>query len=260
MKNRFVSTLLKSRSILLLVGAVSLLAGCGRSDKVYPDRAGSLVGIDGRNPLPREIYDQSANDASVKLAADGTTSRSLAIQLKSDAGITNRALLGLSAFDEEKLDVLDGITFDSKIQSGSSNASVILVVDLNCSRANRKIRVVTATNDRLAAGVDQSNGYKRFTANFNAAIWTTMGDQPITDNGTILVPEVSAAPVSLADLIASTQKGVCVVNAKSGDKALPNVETSGILLSLSSATKSELFINRITVGTKIIDEKTWGQQ
>lgn len=265
--------------VLLVLGA------CGRETKIYPDPHPATTSSlptdptitigDGRNPLPKNFFDQSVNQAKVDIAIDGVSATSTALRLQTfpttnaaggfnGSGTGNRALLGQAKYSQTKLSALGTITFDTKIATGTEGVSISLIVDLDCT-ATLSPRVLIADSVALAPGTSQPGGYSRMSADVSTAVWQISGAslKDPSDASIELISALGSATHSTLTSLLAKYPNACVRNLASGDDSFPkNIPTAGVIFTLgdgNTTAANSAFINRITIGSDVYDAQTWGQ-
>lgn len=283
MRNTFIAFWRRSfSSLTIAMCAISLLAGCGRDNKIYSDPivpSGDEEPrlIDGRKSLPPGFFDHSVNQASVEMSLDGTTDRSVAIRLITwpernrdhafnGSGRGNRALLGIAHYSGRKLSEIGNISFDAKLIVPAHNVELLLVTDLYCDGSD--IRVLIADADALSSfDFDLAgDGYIRYRAGLNDQKWKAL-DNPIMDpeNPAIeLIPDASGLDAADLTALIDAYPNACIRNSVTKESEMPReLPVSGVLFSLGHNMHIDYagaFIRRIEIGTDVYDSSDWSAQ
>lgn len=264
------SALSKSSSFaILLLGSLLFTGtlGCGRANKVYPDR--SSVGTNtngddtvhiGDRTLPKNFVDQSANKGSASLTSQKDIELKVLAGANADgafngSGTGNLAILGLSAFNQKRLADVGTISFDSKTTLGTSKASLVLLVDLECKAVIDARALFVETPDEGGA---QSDGFTRQDVKAAAAVWTVTGTDLKDGQGNTLIS--ASQPGPLTSLLAA-YPDACLRNANSQEPTLTKIPTAGLMITLGSPTtvdQAHVLIRRIEIGTQVFDSTDWG--
>ena len=264
-----------------LLGLTIGMLGCGRENKLYPNANDprqsfgigaegppGQTGQDGRDYLPAGFFDHSVNQASVDLALDGSTAESVALRLRTQpidndpgayngTGDGNKAILGLSQYDNTSLQSFDSISFESKVFAGSQQLYVNLIVDLYCDGSNLKIVVADFTS--LGSSTPLSYGYSGWYAAASQAKWRAVGgiQDPAIPANTILPSHLALGSGKLSD-VAAAYPFACLVNAETGDGGMPKGQpTSAVMLILGDSTTKSFngaFVRQITVNADTYSE------
>lgn len=266
----------------LAVCALSLLAGCGRDNKIYSDPIEPSGDeeprlIDGRKSLPTGFFDHSVNQASAEMALDGTTERSVAIRLITwpetnhyyafnGSGGGNRALLGIARYSGHKLSEIGSISFDAKILEPSHKVEVLLVADLHCDGSD--IRVLIADADALESSDvdDVGDGYFRYRAGINDPKWKALDDSIMDPENltTELVPWDGGLETADLTALIDAYPNACIRNSVTNESEMPRaLPVSGILFSLGHRFHTYYagaFIRRIEIGADVYDSSDWSAQ
>ena len=268
---------------LLSVGLSAVSLGCGRSDTVYGTiepvkvAVGPPISIDGRSVLPRGFYNQSVNSAGVDIWSDNSNSPYLRLRILDSSqngassggfngsGKGNRALVGISLYDNTALANFAGLEMDSKTSTGNLTLDALLIVDLNCAPNNgnshASLVVLRAEASRLNSVLDLEGGFKRYSALTSDSVWTSSQGDLVDpgNNATLLLPKSGGTASASLDALINAYPNACLKNTASGDPGLPrNIGTAAVLISLGSDTSTDiatLLIDRIKVNTDVY--KIW---
>ena len=264
MKSMQVSKILASTILIALSGL-----GCGRSDHVYSDPAstGSAVGIEKRT-LPTGVIDESTGTAKASLEAAPSSTTDLVLRLQTPDGTGNRALLGINDQSETKLKTLTTVSYSAKITTGTVGPTVLMIVDLACDTAHPNLHVLTATFSDLTTAAADANGYSLSTADFDQAHWKASGAAIVDSNSTVLLSSNADSSSTAQPLTAllSQFPDACLTNTSVTSTDLATTQNAAISFSIGSADSSvasaatTVDFSTLTIGTKIIDAKVWGNQ
>lgn len=273
MKNVFSIIQLK---YLLLTGIVaSGIIGCGRETKIYTDPAPVVTTPEtpatrnGRSVLPEDFYDHSVNRGQVDIALDGAEGDSIALRLltrpgSNDAGSFNgsgqgnRAILGVSSYDNNSLSSISAISFDAKNFMGTEQVSVLILVDMTCN--DSAPRIFSINGSAISSVTDVDNGYKRYRITLTDESWQVSGSALMDpDNSAVtLVPSTSDPTRASLSALLSKYPNACLRNAATSDDSLPKgAPTSAVLFALgdpSTTSANGVFINRLTIGDDVYAE------
>jgi hypothetical protein len=260
-----------SRYALLSCLVLGLLtSACGRSNAILLEAQTPAevqpVSTDGRSTLPKDLYDQSVNAASVRTGLDGVSDSSKALQFRivggtqaaggfNGGGTGSRAILAIGKFSRTRLADLGEISFDSKVSTGSEKIEVQLQLDLNCD--GQHLKLVRAKANDLGAGISVGDGYTRYSIDALQASWTAV-DTDLLDPASpgVKLLNLSGAPQTLSLILASYPQ-TCIRNAATGASGLPaNLPTGGIQLVLGESQTTAVatvFVRRVKLGLSIFE-------
>jgi hypothetical protein len=245
---------------LLVVGSL----GCGRTNKVYPDRSSTgtnaqgddTVSADGRD-LPKNFVNQSANLGSAVLTSEKRIELKTLAGTKTEgsfngAGTGSLAVLGLTAYDQTRLSDLSTLTLEFKKTFGTANFSAVLLIDLECDFKSG-VRALFAEN---LTGVEDD--FKTVDISSHASVWKVKSADLKGPQDQVLV---SATTPGSLDALLTIYPNACLRNAKSDEPSLPKTQMAGLALTLGSPTtvdQNHVLVRRIEIGTRVYDSSNWG--